>query len=43
MNIYIYICAHTSEQKYKTNLKNEKKDIVYNFQIMKIKYMKDKA
>ena len=30
-------------QKYKTTLKNEEKDIVYNFYIMKIRHMKDKA
>ena len=39
--IYIYIC--TPGQKYNTTLKNEQKDTVYNFLIMKISYMKDKA
>ena len=29
--IYIYIHTHTPGQKYKTTLKNEEKDIVYNF------------
>ena len=29
-NNYIYINAHTLGQKYKTTLKNEEKDIVYN-------------
>ena len=29
MRIYIY--AYTPEQKYKTTIKNEEKDIVYNF------------
>ena len=28
--IYIYIHTHIPEQKYKTTLKNEEKDIVYN-------------
>ena len=29
--IYIYTYIHTHEQKYKTTLKNEEKDIIYNF------------
>ena len=29
--IYIYIYIYTPWQKYKTTLKNEEKDIVYNF------------
>ena len=36
---YIYIYIYTPGQKYKTILKNEEKDIVYNFQIMKIRYI----
>ena len=40
LSIYIYI--YTPEQKYKTTIKNEEKDIVYNFLIMKLRYMKDK-
>ena len=34
---------YTHRQKYKTTLKNEEKDIVYNFQIMKIRYIRDKV
>ena len=41
--IYIYIYIYIPGQKYKITLKNEKKDIVYNCWIMKIRYMKDKA
>ena len=40
---YIYIYIYTLGQKCKTTIKNEEKDIVYNFWIMKIRYMKDKA
>ena len=40
---HISINIHTPEQKYKTTYKNEEKDIVYNFQIIKIRYMKDKV
>ena len=40
---YTYIHIFTPGQKYKTTLKNEENDIVYNFLIMKIRYMKDKA
>ena len=29
MTIYVYISIHSAEQKYKTTLKNEEKDIVY--------------
>ena len=36
---YIY----SPGQKYKTTLKNEGKDILYNFYIMKIRYMKDRV
>ena len=35
-SVYIYIYSHTPGQKYKTILRNEEKDIVYNFLIMKI-------
>ena len=38
----IKIKRFTPGQKYKTTLKNEEKDIVYYFEIMKIRYMKDK-
>ena len=39
--MYVCVCVHTPRQRYKTTLKNEEKYIVYNFWIMKIKYMKD--
>ena len=35
--------TYTPGQKYKITLKNEEKDIVYNFLIMKIRYMTDKV
>ena len=41
--LYIYIYIYTPGKKYKTSIKNEEKDIVYNFLIMKIRYMKDKV
>ena len=41
--ISIYLSIYTPGQKYKTTLKNEEKDIVYCFLIMKIRYMKDKT
>ena len=34
--------VYTLGQKNKLTLKNEEKDIVYNFLIIKIRYMKDK-
>ena len=45
-NVMYKMCSQiifTLEQKYKTVFKNEEKDIVYNFHIMKIRYMKDKV
>ena len=41
--IYIYIYIYTPLDKNIKLLKNEEKDIVYNFLIMKIRYMQDKA
>ena len=41
--LYIYIYIYTLGQQHKTILQNEEKDIVYNFLIMKIRYMKDKV
>ena len=41
--LHAFQFIHTPGQKYKTTLKNEEKNIVYNFLILKIRYMKDKA
>ena len=41
--MFVDVYVDTPLDKNMTTLKNEEKNIVYNFWIMKIRYMKDKA